>query len=174
MCFFTQRHNLGEMGMVDMSIDTKQSLEDGFDNLLEILWKWYAYFGWEDCFIIQLVLHPRHEIINIFWCRHLNGFLNSCAISPMILVLGASRHDGALLWCAELGYGPIEHVDLVEKVHRVHSKPLIQIFTFWQGNCQTQIATTKGRLGILLKLILLCALLYVLLGFECLTLLPVQ
>lgn len=34
-----------------------------------------------------------------------------------IHALGASRHDGAAVVCAELCDGAVEHVDLVEKVH---------------------------------------------------------
>lgn len=49
-----------EMSVVDMSVDSKQSLEDYFDNVDEIFGERYSESAGEDFFIIQLVLHPSH------------------------------------------------------------------------------------------------------------------
>ena len=48
----------------------------------------------------------------------------------LYLVFGPGGHDGTGLLGAELGDGAVQHVDLVEEVHRVDRHPLVQIFSF--------------------------------------------
>ena len=43
MCFLSKRDNLVEVGIVDMRIYSKQSLEDVFDYLLEVLGEGYVH-----------------------------------------------------------------------------------------------------------------------------------
>ena len=47
----------------------------------------------------------------------------------MYLVFGPGGHDGTWLLRTELGDGAVQHVDLVEEVHRVDRHPLVQIFS---------------------------------------------
>ena len=60
MGFSREQHYVLKVSMIDMRIYSKQSLEDYFDDVCEILRERYAEGAWEDCFIVQLVLYPRH------------------------------------------------------------------------------------------------------------------
>lgn len=44
--------------------------------------------GREESLVIQLILHPGHEVVDVLWGRTLNRFLNIRAISPVILIPG--------------------------------------------------------------------------------------
>ena len=79
--------------------------------------QWLTNFGWKEIFIIQLILYPGHEVVNVFWCWTFDGFLNCLTICPVVFVLWASRHDGAAFFCAKLCDCAIQHVDLIEKVN---------------------------------------------------------
>lgn len=39
MCLFVETNNLLEMRVVDVSVDSKQTLENGLNHLLEVSWK---------------------------------------------------------------------------------------------------------------------------------------
>ena len=41
-----------KMGVINMSIDSKYSLEYHFNSLEEILWKWHTNLAWKYCLII--------------------------------------------------------------------------------------------------------------------------
>ena len=49
-----------EVGVVDVRIDSEQSLEDHFNNSCEVLGEWNAELAREDFFVVQLILHPGH------------------------------------------------------------------------------------------------------------------
>ena len=42
--------------------------------------------GGEKCLIIQLILHPGHQVVNVLGCRAFDRLLNIGAISPVILI----------------------------------------------------------------------------------------
>ena len=45
---------------VDMSIDSKQSLENGLDESLELQREWSPHLGREDVIVIKEILDPVH------------------------------------------------------------------------------------------------------------------
>ena len=91
-----------------------------------------TYFWGKYCFVMQLVLYPRHEVINIFRGRALDRFLDGLSICPMVLIFGAGWHDRTGGLRAELCHCTIQHVDLVEKVNRCKDKVgLYIIFDSW-------------------------------------------
>ena len=49
-----------EMRVVNVSINSKKSLEDNFDDVCEILGEWYTECAWEDLLVIKLVFYPCH------------------------------------------------------------------------------------------------------------------
>ena len=49
-----------EVRVVNVSINSKKSLEYHFDDVCEILREWYTEGAWKDLFIIQLVFYPCH------------------------------------------------------------------------------------------------------------------
>ena len=101
----------------------------------------FTNLAWKERLIINLVLDPGHQVVNILGCRALDRLLHLLAICPVVLVLLPGRHDGAGLLGAEVSDGAVQHVDLVEEVHSVYSHPLIQIFSFWQHHSQAQVAS---------------------------------
>ena len=88
-----------------------------------------TYLYWEESLIVELVLHPRHQVVDVLWRRALDRLLYRLAICPMVLVLGAGRHYGAPLLGAEFCDGAVKHIDLVEEVYRVDRHPLVQVFS---------------------------------------------
>ena len=122
--------NLLEMLMINVGVHSKQSFQNSFDTALKMWWKLDTDLARKQCLIIQLILHPCHQVVNVFGSGTLDGLLNCLTIGPMVLILGSSRHDGTPLFRAEFSYRPVQHVNLVEKIHRVDGYPFIYIFTF--------------------------------------------
>jgi len=50
------------------------------------------------------------------------------------------RHDWTSLFGAEFRDCPVEHVDLVEEVHRVDGHPLVQVLPLGQNHRQAQVS----------------------------------
>lgn len=86
-------------------------------NISYLTSQWLTNFGWKEIFIIQLILYPGHEVVNVLWCWTFDGFLNCLTICPVVFVLWASRHDGAAFFCAKLCDCAVQHVDLIEEVN---------------------------------------------------------
>lgn len=78
--------------VVNMSIDPEKPLQDGLRHRHEVLWERNAYFRREKCFIIELILNPGHQVINVLWSRALDWLFNVGPIGPVVLILGSSRH----------------------------------------------------------------------------------
>ena len=100
----------------------------------------FTNLAWKECLIINLVLDPGHQVVNILGCRALDRLLHLLAICPVVLVLLPGRHDGAGLLGAEVSDGAVQHVDLVEEVHSVDGDPLIDILTIWQHDSLPQVS----------------------------------
>lgn len=112
-----QVHHLGEVLVVDVRVHAKQALQDRFGIAQEVLWEGHADLGGEERLVIQLVLHPRHQVVNVLGCTALNRLLHRLPVRPVVLVFWPRRHYRAAILRAELGDRAVEHVDLVEKVH---------------------------------------------------------
>lgn len=56
----TQKHDVLEVGVVDVCIDTEQPLEDHLDDVEEVLWEGHTKSAREDLLIVQLILNPCH------------------------------------------------------------------------------------------------------------------
>lgn len=66
MCLGTQKHDVLEMRMVDMSIYPEESLKDDLDNVHKILGERYSESTWENLLVIQLIFDPGHKKVDIF------------------------------------------------------------------------------------------------------------
>lgn len=166
MSLLPQLNHLGEVLVVNMCVDTEQALQDGLGDRQEVLGERHADLGWEQCLVVQLVLHPRHQVVYVLGCRAFNRLLHCVAVRPVILVLGPRRHDGATILRAELSNGPVEHVDLVEEVHGVHGHPFVQVLSVWQHDGQPQVARAQRGGCVLHQVILVRSLGDVLLRLE--------
>lgn len=164
--FFLQLHDRIKMLVVDVGVYPEQTLQDGLCHCYKVSFKRDTYLRGEQCLIIKLVLYPGHEIVYIFRCRTFDWLLYVSSVSPVILILGASRHDWAALLCAEICDGPIKHVNLVEEIHSVDCDPLVQIFTLWQHDCHAQVSTPQCCLCMFQQLVLMGTLRDILLWFE--------
>lgn len=61
--------------MINVRIDTEESLEDSLHSLWKILREGYSYLRRKSGFVVQLVLNPGHEGINIIRGRETLWFL---------------------------------------------------------------------------------------------------
>lgn len=161
-----QLHHRVKMLVVDVSVNPEQTLQDGFGHRHEVLGEGNADLGGKKCLIIQLILHPGHQVVDVLGCRAFDRLLNISAISPMILISRSSRHHRAAGLSAELSDGAIQHVDLVEEIHRVDSNPLIKILSLWQHDSLPQVPTAQCGLSMFEQLILMGPLWDVFLGLE--------
>lgn len=102
-----QLHHRVKMLMVDVSVNSEQALQDSLGHRHEVLRERHSYLGREKSLIVQLVLHPGHQIVNVFGSRALDGLLNVCAVSPVVFIPWSSRHHRTASLSAELSYGAI-------------------------------------------------------------------
>jgi nucleosome binding factor SPN SPT16 subunit len=66
MVFCTQTHNMLEVSVINVSINSEQSLEDHFNDADEVFRKWNANLTWKDLLTIQLIFHPGHQEVYVF------------------------------------------------------------------------------------------------------------
>lgn len=166
MSLLLQLHHRVKMLMVDVSVNSEQALQDSLGHRHEVLRERHSYLGREKSLIVQLVLHPGHQIVNVFGSRALDGLLNVCAVSPVVFIPWSSRHHRTASLSAELSYGAIQHIDLVEEIHSVDCDPLVEIFPLWKHHSLPQVTTTKRGLGMFQQLVLVRAFWDVLLRLE--------
>lgn len=89
-------------------------------------------------------------------------------ILPQILKLRTSRHGRTAFFGALFTNSPIDEVDSVEEVHHVDSKPVIEIFTFWQLDHLSEVdPRIKTGLCLLVQGVLHCPRLELLLRSKC-------
>lgn len=126
---FAQPNYLGKVLMINVGVHPEQSLQNRFRNLNKVFWKGNANLRREQRFVVQLILHPCHQVIDVLGRTALDRFLHRLAIRPVVLVLRPRGHDTTRVFGAKLRNRSVQHVDLVEKVHSVYSDPLIEIFS---------------------------------------------
>ena len=73
------------MLMIHMSVHSEQSLEDGLGVGEEVVGEGDTDLAGEEVLIVQLVLHPGHQEVNVLGCGALDWFLHLVTISPVIL-----------------------------------------------------------------------------------------
>ena len=105
-----------EVLMVDVRVDAKQTLENGLGNREEVLRKRNADLRREEQLVVELILHPGHEIVDVARCGAFDRLLDRMAVGPVVLVLGPGGHQNAGGVGAELGDRSVEHVDLIEEI----------------------------------------------------------
>lgn len=111
-----EAHHLLEVLVVDVRVHAEQPLQDRLGDGQEVLREGHADLRGEQRLVVQLVLHPRHQVVNVLGGAALDRLLDRLAVGPVVLVLGAGGHDAAAVLRAELGDGAVQHVDLVEEV----------------------------------------------------------
>lgn len=161
-----QLHDGVKMLMVDVSVNPEQTLQDGFGHRHEVFGEGNSNLRGKKCLIIQLILYPGHQVVYVLGSRAFDRLLNVGTISPVILISWSSRHHRAAGLSAELCDCAIQHVDLIEEIHRVDSYPLIEILSIWQHDSLPQVPTAQRRLCMFQQLVLMGTLWDVLLRLE--------
>lgn len=161
-----QQHNMLEMSMVDVGVDSEQPFENHLDDVHEVLRKRYAESAREYFLVIQLVLYPCHEELDVLTSTDLKRRLHVVSIGPKVLVLGTCTHRWAALCRAEFHENAVQYVDFVVKLDSVYGKPLVEILSRWQLYSQLHVAATQSHPCNLLQLIAARSLLDFLLLLE--------
>ena len=73
------------MLVIHVSVDPEKPLEDGLGVCEEIIWEGDSNLAGEEGLVIQLILDPGHEEVDVFWCGALNWLLHLITICPVIL-----------------------------------------------------------------------------------------
>lgn len=116
------------MCMVDMSVDTKQPLHDSLTDLFEVPWKLLADFRRKDTLVIQLILYPCHNVVNVLrgTCLHPikqenksnhQKNLQRFAIFPVVFMKRAGTHYRTGFLGTHVADRAVQHVDLVENIN---------------------------------------------------------
>ena len=103
MCFGGEQHDVLEMRVVDVRIHSEQTLEDHFYDCFEVSWERNTKGTREYFFVVELILDPSHEEVNVFACADLERRFHVVSIGPQVLVLRPCRHCRTRLSGAELG-----------------------------------------------------------------------
>ena len=46
----------------------------------------HTNLGGENVLIVELLLYPRHEVIDVLWSRALDWLLYCCAVCPVVFI----------------------------------------------------------------------------------------
>ena len=109
-------HNHGVVMAVDMRVDPIQPLEELSDDGGEGLREGDADAGGEGGLVVDVGLHPRHQVLDVLGGGHLGGFFVRGGVLPEVLEFVGCFHFRAGAGGAELGDGAVEEVDLVVEV----------------------------------------------------------
>ena len=161
-----QQHDVLEMRVVDVRINSEQALENDLDDCLKVSGEWNAKGARENLLVVELVLNPRHEEVDVLAGGDLEWRLHVVAISPEVLVLGPRGHRRARLSGAKLRQDAIENVNLIIELDGVHGEPLVEIFTSWQLDGKLHVSTAERHSSDLLQTIATSSLLNLLLLLE--------
>lgn len=83
--FETQVHNDLIVVTIDVRVDSVKPFEKLSYRAWEMLWEWDADTRWEGRFVVDVRLHPRHEVFDVFWSRHLCGLgIACCSVLPKV------------------------------------------------------------------------------------------
>ena len=73
------------MLVVHVGVDPEKPLEDGLGVCEEIIWEGDPDLAGEEGLVIQLILDPGHEEVNVLGSGALNWLLHLVTISPVVL-----------------------------------------------------------------------------------------
>lgn len=81
-----------EVSVVDMSIYSKQALENYLYDVNKISRERYTKLTGEHFLVVELGLDPCHEKVYVLGSAHFEWGLNVLTVCPEILVFGTSTH----------------------------------------------------------------------------------
>ena len=86
----TELNDDGIVVAVDVCVDTVQALEHVADEGGEGFWERYTDTAGEHLLIVDVGLHPCHQVFDVLRCGHLGRSLVVLAVLPEILEPGLS------------------------------------------------------------------------------------
>lgn len=107
----------------------------------------------EEGLVVELVLHPVHEQLDVLGGWHLEGGLHVLPVCPEVLEFLPCAHDGARLLGAEFGECSVEYGNLVVEFDGVNGEPFIEILPLGEFDCKVHVAAAEGHLGDLLQVV---------------------
>jgi hypothetical protein len=112
-----QLHDDRVVVAVDVCVDAVQAFEDLLDGCLEVFGEGDADAAGENGFVVDVRLHPCHQVFDVCGRGHLCGFgVSRCGVLPEVFEFVGGFHFGAGLRGAEFGDAAVEEVDLVVEV----------------------------------------------------------
>jgi len=169
--FDAERADLIKVVAVYVRVHAEQSSHDGAHGVFERPRERHTDRIREDGLVIEDILGPVHEGVDILGRGKLRGALVTHAVFPKVLISRARGHDRALLRSAKFRHCAVQHVEVVEEIDGVDSEPFVEIFAFWELNRKSEVPGSQRRFGIFPELILLGTLGYISAWLEgaCLT-----
>lgn len=86
MRFLAQSYDLGKVLVIDVGVNAKQSLEYCLGDGLKVLREGHTDLRRKERLVIELILHPRHQVVDVLWRATFDRLFNSLTIGPMVLV----------------------------------------------------------------------------------------
>ena len=102
-----EEHDVLEVSVVDVRVNAEESLEDHLNDGLKVPWERYTKCTREDLLVVELVLYPCHQKVDILARTHFQRRLYIVAIGPEVLILWACRHRRARFSRAKLSQDAI-------------------------------------------------------------------
>mmetsp|Transcript_97623 Transcript_97623/g.188255 ORF Transcript_97623/g.188255 Transcript_97623/m.188255 type:complete len:212 (+) Transcript_97623:412-1047(+) len=99
----------------------------------------------KECFVVELSLHPRHQVLKIVWRRHFRWSLHPVTIAPGKRVQ-ASTHPGTSFMGATVLERHCQEIQVIEKIYYRDRNPLILVSSLRKFNLLPEIRTTQGLL----------------------------
>lgn len=161
-----EQHYMLEMCMIDVGVDSEQPFENHLDDVHEVFGERDAESTREYFLVVQLILDPGHQELDVLTRADLQRCLDIVAIGPEVFVLGSGAHGRTALSCAELHENAVENVDFVVEFDRVDGEPLVQVFTGRQLNSKLHVSAAERHACNLLELVTASTLLDLLLLLE--------
>jgi len=140
---------LVQVAVIHVSVDAEETLVDGAEGAHELLGG-SGTIGeglGEDASVVQDVLDPCHEQIDVLGSRDGSGLRVLWATLPQILVRSTGSHRGAGGSGAEVAHGAVEQIHLIEKVDGVCAEPLADVLTRRKLYRKLQVSSVESGIG---------------------------
>ena len=82
MSLSTEEHDMLEVSVVNVGVNSEQALEYDLYNVLKVLGEWYSQLAGEDLLVVKLIFNPRHQEVNVLACAYFQRSLYVMPVSP--------------------------------------------------------------------------------------------
>ena len=142
--FIPKSFYLLKMLVINVGVDSEESLQDQLSNGDKVPREGNSDLAGEESLVINLVLYPGHQVVNILWGRALDWLLDVFPVRPVIFILRPCGHHRAALLGAVVGQGSDQHRDLVEELGGVDGHPLVHVLPVRQHDGLSEVPRAKS------------------------------